>query len=896
MRGVFRLVSSGRRDVEGGRQLRIWNLRAFHFPTKKKYSVEVNPGPASSSTGLAECVSNSSFSWSDSLFIDLPQDTTQLDVTFRIHQKRTIGHWTKPIYEQTQTLSSLSPPNQQSIRVLAFKIPAPDFSPDATMSVTISIVSSMEAARIASQEARDRANQISGHALPSTIDVVDTLSSARDNAQPIYEAVYPFLDKIQAFVEVVDKVSELHPYAKIAWSVMSFGYKVLKNQKETDDDMNSLLDTMDDVYTFLLASEPLHKIEAHKDVARRLIEQTRECGFFIQHYAKDKSLAVRTVKNLSGTVKKNIKSFQDSFQNLKAEFLGTAAINTEIVVIRVWELQQSAFENIVLQDIPFIDASFQTEKQCHPETRTGVIDNIARWANRPISTDGSVPRIFWLRGVAGSGKSAISHSIAHRFDQTKRLGCSFFFPENLENANKKRGPRLTAEYVVRNVVTGLSNLIDQFRKSVVDKATQRELRQTDSITRQFEELFRDPSADVQFVGPFLIVIDGLDKIPTGSTRTTLLGILAKRLGELPPNFRFLISSTPDHDIKEAFDKCGYLQSFDLQSLDSSEALRDVTTYVNSRLAEEIDAGRFTPEDVTALVERTESHFWYAAAACDYILEDAAGGTLYERWTYMKSLDDWNGILKLSQRYRAIFDHIFRLTIDDPRLARYRLIMGRIMTLFDPLDTEGLIALIPKDQFPHALLDFLGPLFIGTFEPSAKLEPFHSSLRTFVLDKGRSKIYHIDKATQHHQLTCATLQAMSARPIANGHPPVDSLDDLRSHLLYACRFWGYHLKETIYDKEVEQELVKWSSTDHNQLRWLRILNHMRKLAEARALVTHMISWDQANTPLMTDHAVVLVSGERLQEFIDHHQINETVLSLPEPIVFPVPIQGIAAAAA
>lgn len=54
--------------------------------------------------------------------------------------------------------------------------------------------------------------------------------------------------------------------------------------------MNSLIETMDDIYSFLLASKDLHVVEAHKEVAKRLIRQTTECGFFIQHYAKDKHL------------------------------------------------------------------------------------------------------------------------------------------------------------------------------------------------------------------------------------------------------------------------------------------------------------------------------------------------------------------------------------------------------------------------------------------------------------------------------------------------------------------------------------------------------------------------------------------------------------------------------
>lgn len=452
--------------------------------------------------------------------------------------------------------------------------------------------------------------------------------------------------------------------------------------------------------------------------------------------------------------------------------------------------------------------------------------------------------MLWLMGVSGSGKSAIAHSIAHQFDQTRRLGCSFFFPDDL-NHTQPAGTS-AAEFVVRNIVTGLTNLIDQFKKSVVDKAMQRERRQTDSITRQFEELFRDPSANVQFVGPFLIVIDGLDKIPTGPSRTTLISILAKRLKELPPNFRFLVSSSPDHDIKEAFDKCLYKESLDLQSVDRQDIERDITLCVQTRLADRIGPGMITDAHVNDIVVHSENHFWYAAQACDYLLEDVAGETVLERWMHLSGQEDWDETLRISENYSALFAHIFRFTDKDPRLARYQLVVGRIMALFDPLDADGLIGLIPEtqDKFPRALLDFLGPLFIGTFDPSTRLQPFHSSLRTFLTTQSRSNIYYVDQALQHHELTCTTLQLMSAQPAANGHASPDPTLNIQSHLQYSCRFWGHHLGETLYHQEIETELVTWAA-DHVLGQWLRFLNRLQKIAEAPASVDFMVAWNQVN---------------------------------------------------
>ena len=76
---------------------------------------------------------------------------------------------------------------------------------------------------------------------------------------------------------------------------------------------------------------------------------------------------------------------------------------------------------------------FDSEKGCLSGTREEVLEAITYW----VHSDSS--RVLWLTGGAGTGKSAIAHTIAARFSFLQRLGSSFFFtrgqaghdPENL---------------------------------------------------------------------------------------------------------------------------------------------------------------------------------------------------------------------------------------------------------------------------------------------------------------------------------------------------------------------------------------------------------------------------------------------------------------------------------
>ncbi|TFK33190.1 hypothetical protein BDQ12DRAFT_738946 [Crucibulum laeve] len=73
--------------------------------------------------------------------------------------------------------------------------------------------------------------------------------------------------------------------------------------------------------------------------------------------------------------------------------------------------------------VPASNASYNRPEpvaRCHPGTRLKVSAEIENWI-----TDGGDRPIFWLNGPAGSGKSAISQTIAERY--APRIAASFFF-------------------------------------------------------------------------------------------------------------------------------------------------------------------------------------------------------------------------------------------------------------------------------------------------------------------------------------------------------------------------------------------------------------------------------------------------------------------------------------
>ena len=78
----------------------------------------------------------------------------------------------------------------------------------------------------------------------------------------------------------------------------------------------------------------------------------------------------------------------------------------------------------------FNSAGKQHDPLCLQNTRVDILKEIRAWA------DGQDERcIFWLNGLAGTGKSTIARTIAREYYTQERLGASFFFSRDDGDTN-----------------------------------------------------------------------------------------------------------------------------------------------------------------------------------------------------------------------------------------------------------------------------------------------------------------------------------------------------------------------------------------------------------------------------------------------------------------------------
>ncbi|KAF8169598.1 hypothetical protein K438DRAFT_2024647 [Mycena galopus ATCC 62051] len=143
---------------------------------------------------------------------------------------------------------------------------------------------------VAEQAQRDAAKikpEATSSVILKTGDIITDSPSSSDTLQT---ALGTLMNKIKVLVDLGDKIAIIHPYANIAWTVLTSVYKAAKQQQETDEKLLKLVDTMANVHSFVEDTSFLEelqlKVNSVEDKTLAIVKQTAECALFIQHYVE----------------------------------------------------------------------------------------------------------------------------------------------------------------------------------------------------------------------------------------------------------------------------------------------------------------------------------------------------------------------------------------------------------------------------------------------------------------------------------------------------------------------------------------------------------------------------------------------------------------------------------
>jgi hypothetical protein len=594
---------------------------------------------------------------------------------------------------------------------------------------------------------------------------------------------------------------------------------------------------MIDIYDLILREEQLKKIEAHRNTIKKICQQTTECALFVSEYASHMFGTIITRKQykylififiVGRIIRSNIsdqsgkvKAYQHTFTDLRDKFLGQSTIATEIAVFQMSAKMDGMLS--VLNDIckrqiyPFSSAlnnileaanqeldrlprasSQRKHDGCHTGTRQDIIQEILTWFSQPVDDDAK--RLFWLHGVAGCGKSAIAQSVSEQL-LTQRRCASFFF-----NASVQTKAGLDCLYTTLS--RDLARLSNGWKAALVRSIKNLEKDPDElALTQQLERFVLQPAEHVDVVGPILIIIDAIDESGSYEQRKPLLSTLS-RLGELPTQFRFFVTSRSENDIRDAFGKLNWITVSDLDSTSSLYTDHDILTFVRNRL-QDIPALKTKSIDDLAnqITSRSDRLFQWAFTACKYIEGD--GGVGHDYADQLQDILFSNSFKGLDGLYHSILSRLCNFEQGSKRERRFQVIMGRVLSLQEPLSLAALSTLRSEEEdtgHVESILSPLGSLLRGISSQDEPVQPLHESFPNFLKDPTRSGRYWIDTNQQAAMISTAALREMKKLlkfnicGLGTSYVFNRNISDLDSrvqhcippHLSYACCFWIDHL--------------------------------------------------------------------------------------------------------
>ena len=256
---------------------------------------------------------------------------------------------------------------------------------------------------------------------------------------------------------------------------------------------------------------------------------------------------------------------------------------------------------------------------CLKGTRMALLDEVERWAE---DLDG--PRIFWLNGLVGTGKSTIAQTVAERCFAKGKLGASYFFSHHLAHDDPS--------IIFPTLAFQLAQKYTNIRSTLIHHLQSNPDITYESCKSQAERLIIDPLqlANVAMV----IVIDALDECKGENSPSEILLIL-ERVVKQAPGVKFFITSRPEPMVERGFSHLEYTLI--------TSSLHDIPQHLTNN-----DLQLFLKDKLPEIATQEGLDNWPTGVQLD-LLCNRAGGLFTYAVATIKFLDHWN----LVSRYNDI---------------------------------------------------------------------------------------------------------------------------------------------------------------------------------------------------------------------------------------------------
>ena len=503
------------------------------------------------------------------------------------------------------------------------------------------------------------------------------------------------------------------------------------------------------------------------------------------------------------------------------------------------------------------DAYGQIHQACHPATRVDLLRHIQDWAQQPDSQS-----IFWLNGMAGTGKSTISCTVAkwlvdQGFQGTARLGASFFF---------KRGEadRGSAALLFPTIAGQLATRINGFDVLIAKAIDVDPYICSKALGEQFKRLIYEPLQQLTSIhdpSTYVVVLDALDECENEDDVQTVLQLWSSLPQMANIHLRLFLTSRPDLPIRLGFKKLSGDKYRDivLHEVPQPVIQHDILVFLEDALTNFRKEYNLEPlgiplndewpglQTLQLLTDMAVPLF--IVAATTYRLISDLDHNPEEQLKTILASPKLSHLPQTSQVYLPILQKMtvsLRDKHDKEKLNReFQIIIGSIITLAEPLSRTALATLldIPLSTVVLSLRPLHSVLYVPE-DVETPVRPLHLSFGEFLTSEEiQDEPFGVNGPATHGMLLSKCLQLLSGpdglrQNICSlaypGQPrseimPAHIHQYLTSAIRYACRYWVHHAKYSAFQLSDEDEV--YAFLQNHFLHWLEALSLLDQLVDA-----------------------------------------------------------------
>ncbi|KAJ7185080.1 WD40 repeat-like protein [Mycena pura] len=637
-------------------------------------------------------------------------------------------------------------------------------------------------------------------------------------------ALGAIIAKLEFIVRIGDQIATVHPYANMAWKIMTAVYQVAKKQQVTDEKLCKLVQMMADVYSFVDDIDFLDKIKSLEDKTMAIVKQTVECALFVQEYTST-GFCSRSVRNTWSDTDKKIDELINVLHELKGSFDGSLIVQGLFLSTKTLRTLEGLEQLDTLKMLNPVEMNAASRALCLRGTREEILDSISEWVAVPSDSG----NILWLAGVAGTGKSTIATSISESLRGLERLGAFLFFDRNDRARSHPDGVIRTIAYSLAlsnpHIAAAVSNVIQ--RDPAVVNAP---------LPTQFETLLLQPLQSVEHLiqGPILIILDALDECGEPSSRNVLLSTISTEFHKLPAFIRFLITSRHEADIDRHF-----RTRIVAKELDPQSSAHDIEIFISheiNRIRKQHDLDPAWPEQsyIRQLTNLAGGLFIWASTAIrfidDYLPEEQLQTLTSEGSTGLDSL--YSTAIRNSGPWGK------KTFKQDACAVLSCIVLGRI-----PMTDKTIDMLLGSGRPSARVLEHFRCVI--QWRVGAEARMLHASFADYLTDPSRSggEPWAVDTKLGQQYLSAACLRILMTELRFN----ICGLEDSRvlnanildlsdrvdkkisPQLSYSSRFWFNHVQESSTDETILKAVKNFL---HGKLLyWFEVLSVLEQIPVA-----------------------------------------------------------------